>query len=335
MPFRLWKNPGKRHLFTPKKRETLPSDTCITQDVVELGSGMKPSNGVVAKKPCKLFLGIDTGILADTVEGERQIPFAVEMSEHLLISYGVQAVEMPVRDDAPGFFHKTLCHHHVHPSVDAVEEFSPFAVQSDFDNPEGPFPLCSIATALLFTLSERCERTAGGKAYLKRMYHPDVVFEVATCGVLGVSHTELVDKILQAIGFETFLKPLPHLGIDIGHAVDSLAYGIDVKHASARKDQMPMRSKELFKQGKCLRLIARSTVLGIEGECSHKIVFHPALLLEGRCSRSDGNVAEHLPAVGTDDGRSQAFGQFEGHRGFSDGCGSGQDKKRMRCQGKR
>ena len=163
MPFRFWKHP-KKHQFTPEKRETLPSDSYVTQDVVELGSGMKPSYGVVAEKPCKLFLGIDTGILADTVEGERQIPFAVEISEHLLISYGVQAVEMPVRDDAPGFFHKTLCHHHVHPSIDAVEEFSPFAVQPDFDNPEGPFPPCSVATALLFALAERCERTAGGEA---------------------------------------------------------------------------------------------------------------------------------------------------------------------------
>ena len=204
MPFRFWKHP-KKHQFTPKKRETLPSDSYVTQDVVELGSGMKPSYGVVAEKPCKLFLGIDTGILADTVEGEWQIPFAIEMPEHLLVSYGVQTVEVSVRDDAPRFFHETLFHHQIHPSVDAVEQFGTFAVETNLDNPERPLLPCSVTLSFLFALAERGERASGGETDLKRMNDPNVVFEVATCGIFGVPHAEFVDKDLQTFGFETFL----------------------------------------------------------------------------------------------------------------------------------
>ena len=86
-----------------------------------------------------------------------------------------------------------------------------------------------------------------------------------------------------------------------------------------------MAAEERFHQGEGLALILCGIVGSVKGEVPDEIV-PDALLLFGRGGGgADGDVAIHLPAVGTDDGTSQMLCEEKRQLSLSHRRGSLQD----------
>ena len=76
-------------------------------------------------------------------------------------------------------------------------------------------------------------------------------------------------------------------------------------------------AKEFFRQGEGLALILCGIVGSIEGKVPDEIMPDALLLFGGGSGGADGDVAIHLPAVGTDDGASEMLCDEERQLGLS------------------
>ena len=99
--------------------------------------GMEPVDIVVVGKPRHLFLGVHAGVLLHPLDGEGELPVAVEDLEHLLVADGVEGVLVAVGQHPAGFLKEAIGHHLVHAPVDAVEEVGALTAQAELDDAEG------------------------------------------------------------------------------------------------------------------------------------------------------------------------------------------------------
>ena len=88
--------------------------------------GVEPEYFVVVSEPCHLLLGIDAGVLLDSLHSHVEGPFTVEVTEKFFIAYGVEGIEMPQWINTSCFFEQSVGHHLIDSSVDPVEKDSAF-----------------------------------------------------------------------------------------------------------------------------------------------------------------------------------------------------------------
>lgn len=123
----------------------VPAEQCVTlpaavqhmlQDSLPV-IGVKPSDAPVALIPSHLLLGIHARVLLHPFHRHRQLPFAVEHAEHLLVADGVERIEVAQWIEPAGFFEKSLLHHPIHTGIDAGKEFLTLAPKPHLDDVEG------------------------------------------------------------------------------------------------------------------------------------------------------------------------------------------------------
>ena len=83
--------------------------------------GMKPTDGRVALIPRHLLLGIHTRILLHTFHCHGQFPLSIYHTKHLLVTNGIEGIEMTLGIERTCFLQESVGHHLVHTSIDARE----------------------------------------------------------------------------------------------------------------------------------------------------------------------------------------------------------------------
>lgn len=99
---------------------------------------VEPMDGVVATEPRQLLFGVDTGVLANTVERHFQRPLAVKVVEEFFEAYGIKAIEIAPWHNLARLFYKALLHHHADALIDAGEEFVTIAIETNLNDTERP-----------------------------------------------------------------------------------------------------------------------------------------------------------------------------------------------------
>ena len=89
-----------------------------------------PMDVGVGTEPGELAFGVVSGVLSYHVGGLFKRPFAVQVPEHLLVSDGVEGIEVAEGHDSADFVEESLCEHGVHSGVDAGIEVRARPLQS-------------------------------------------------------------------------------------------------------------------------------------------------------------------------------------------------------------
>ena len=97
---------------------------------------MEPLYFAVVGKPRHLLLGVVARVLLYLFQGKRQLPFAVEVSEELLVADRIQRILLPERIESAHLVEQAILHHHVHAPVDSLKEFLTLAAQPNLDDTE-------------------------------------------------------------------------------------------------------------------------------------------------------------------------------------------------------
>ena len=88
---------------------------------------MKPLYLIVVSKPSHLLLGIISRILLYLIDCKKQLPFAIKVTEQLLVTYRVVRILVPKMIEPAGLIEQSRFHHVIHTLVDAVEKLLTFA----------------------------------------------------------------------------------------------------------------------------------------------------------------------------------------------------------------
>ena len=82
--------------------------------------GIKPVYICIAPKPCHLTFGVMARVLLYEFNSSFEVIFAIKISKHFSVSYGLQAVQMAFWVYGFCFFHQSVVYHLQYAAVDAV-----------------------------------------------------------------------------------------------------------------------------------------------------------------------------------------------------------------------
>ena len=116
-----------------------------TDDGLEV-IGIEPMDVGIFLEPGQLFAHVAAGVRLNLTDGLVERDEAIEIIEHLFVSYGVKRVERPLVVDGQGFLDKAVLHHCDNPLVDAIIHFFARTVKAYLDDSERP--LLDGATAV-------------------------------------------------------------------------------------------------------------------------------------------------------------------------------------------
>ncbi len=253
----------------------------------------------VSFSPGDLLLGVYSGILLDSFDGDIRRHLSGEHGKHLLEAHGIQRIEVTEMIYASRLLFESRFDHKIYAAVDTVEQELARGIEANFEDAEiAGDTLAGAESAILF---------AGCTDDLNSMEHTLDVAAIDYPEILRVEPGESIQEPLIAAGFMLLFEAGTDMVGHGGEVVDTIAEGIDIHHRAATHHCHSPIGEQSAYNAEGLLFELRSTVICIQGEHIDQMMRDAAALLGGGHSRDDGYALVDLAAVGGDDLRVEAF----------------------------
>ena len=186
--------------------------------------GMEPADLLVFLIPRQLFAGIAAGVALDALYSLVERPLAFHVFEHLLVSHGVEGIQLSLRIHLLRLFKQSFLHHLVHTAVDALVEFFAGACESYLNDAEG--------AGFLLLFAEGGVGLACHHTDLEGMHHATGILLVDNLVVFRVALAELFAEASESFHQQALLQRVARLVVDGRNVVDAIADGVDIHHAA-------------------------------------------------------------------------------------------------------